>query len=72
MQAEDLNKLFSSLKKQGDDGADAQNKLQNAMDSLSGQQREKLDEILSSPEKMRELLSSDRAKEIMKKLGGDK
>ncbi|MCH5198947.1 MAG: hypothetical protein J1E34_08585 [Oscillospiraceae bacterium] len=71
MQAQDINNLFSAIKKTGDNNAQTQNKLQNAVNSLSQDQKNKLDEILSSPEKMRELLSSDKAKEIMKKLGGE-
>lgn len=72
MQAQDLNKLFSDIKNSGENGSETGKKLQNAVNSLSGTQKEKLNEILSSPEKMREMLSSDKAKEIMKMLGGEK
>lgn len=72
MQAHDIDKLFSALKKTGENNEETGKKLQNAMNGLSGEQKEKLNDILSSPEKMREVLSSDKAKEIMKKLGGEK
>ncbi len=66
MQANDKNSLFETLKAKGG-ASDAD--VQKAVNGLSGAQKARLDEILSSPEKMKALLGSDAAKELMKKLG---
>ncbi|MBQ7638989.1 MAG: hypothetical protein IJS90_08830 [Clostridia bacterium] len=70
MQAEDINKLFSLLKNKEKNGDEAAAEVNEALNGLSADQKEKLDGILSSPEKIKELLSSEKAKEIIKKLGG--
>ena len=66
MQANDLNRLFRSLK-QNENQTDGD--VQRAVQGLSGAQKAKLDEILSSPEKMKALLGSDAAGKLLEKLG---
>lgn len=66
MQANDLNNLFDSLKNSGQPN-EAQ--VRSAVRGLNAAQRSQLDEILSSPEKMKALLGSDAAKDLLKKLG---
>ena len=45
---------------------------ENLMNSLSESQSQTLQKLLSDKEALRKLLSSDQAKNIMKKIGGDK
>ena len=66
MQADELRSLLEKLKRADADPEDRE--VQSAVNSLSGEQRKKLDSVLSSPEKMRQLLQSDTAKELLKKL----
>ena len=67
MQASDGNKLFQTLKNK--DNNVAQDDVRQAVQGLSVQQKARLDDILSSPEKMKALLDSDTAKALMKKMG---
>ena len=67
MQAKDLSALVEALKKNR--GGVSDGAVQNTVQRLSPAEREKLGEILSSPEKMKALLSSDAARELGKKLG---
>ena len=67
MQASDGNKLFQTLKNK--DNNVAQDDVRQAVQGLSAQQKARLDDILSSPEKMKALLDSDTAKALMKKMG---
>ena len=68
MQAKDLKDLIEALKKNRVGGV-SDGAVQSALQRLSPAERDKLGEILSSPEKMRSLLSSDAARELGKKLG---
>lgn len=68
MQANDMDRLFEALKK--NDGKEAtEADVQSAVGGLSARQRQKLDDILSSPVKMKALLQTEQARELMKKLG---
>ena len=68
MQANDMDRLFEALKKNcGKEATEAD--VQSAVGGLSARQRQKLDDILSSPEKMKALLQTEQAREVMKKLG---
>ena len=68
MQANDKNQLFQALKNAGnaqpDDGT-----VRRAVQGLSEAERAKLEQLLASPERMRQLLSTDAAQDLMKKLG---
>ena len=66
MQANDLNQLFRSLK-QNENQTDGD--VRKAVAGPSGAQKAKLDEILSSPEKMKALLGSDAARTLLEKMG---
>ena len=68
MQANELNKLFEALKS-GDQGEASDAQVQNAVSGLTPQQKASLNDILSSPEKMKAFFQSEAAKDIMKKLG---
>ena len=67
MQANEQNKLFQKLKSNEDDIAAGD--VRQAMQGLSAQQKARLDDILSSPEKMKALFDSDTAKALMNKMG---
>ena len=68
MQANDWNRLFDSLKTNKDgEASDAQ--VQSALGQLTERQRQTLNGILASPEKMKSFMQSDAAKELLKKLG---
>ena len=68
MQANDWNRLFETLKKNGEGNASGA-EVQSAVGSLSAAQKQKLGELLSSPDKMRAFMQSDAAKALMEKLG---
>ena len=68
MQANDWNKLFESLKKNGN-GEASDTQVQNAVGQLTDRQRQTLNGILASPEKMKAFMQSDAAKDLLKKLG---
>ena len=68
MQEYDWKRLFETLKKNGEGNAsDAE--VQSAVGGLSEKQRQKLGEILSSPEQMKAFMQSDAAQSLLKKLG---
>ena len=69
MQANDMDKLFLSMNDPAKGDRERENAVSRAVGALTPAQRAKLDEILSSPEKMKALLTSERAKELMKKTG---
>ncbi len=68
MQANDKDQLFRALKTAGnaapDDAA-----VRRAVQGLSASERARLEQLLASPERMRALLSSDAAQDLMKQLG---
>ena len=68
MQANDLNQLFEAYKNAPSEEAEAET-VDRAVRQLSDAQREKLNGILSSPEKIKELMRSDTAQSLLKKLG---
>ena len=68
MQAKESDRLFELLKN-ADGGDPEDGQVRSAVNGLSAQQREKLDEILASPEKMKALLNTDAARAVMRKLG---
>ncbi len=63
----DTQDLFNELKKEESQVTDA--KVQDAIESLDAAQKDRLQHILSSPEKIKEILHSGKAKEILFKLG---
>lgn len=65
MQANDMKNLFAALQKKDAEDRD----VQAAVEKLSASQRETLNGILASPEKLKEMLGSEQARELMKKLG---
>ena len=67
MQANELNRLFEALKGSNEEASDAQ--VQNAVSGLTPHQKASLNDILSSPEKMKAFFQSEAAKDMMKKLG---
>lgn len=68
MQANNQNQIFRALKNAGNSQPDADT-VRRTVEGLNAEDRAKLEQILSSPEKMRALLSSDAARELMNKLG---
>lgn len=68
MQANDWKRLFETLKRNGE-GSASDAEVQSAVGSLSAAQKQKLGELMSSPEKMRAFMQSDAAKALMEKLG---
>ena len=68
MQANDKNQILQTLKNAGnaqpDDAA-----VRRAVQGLSEAERAKLEQLLASPERMRQLLNTDAAQDLMKKLG---
>ena len=67
MQDKDYSDILKGLKGKESDVTDEQ--VGAAVEKLSGEQKKRLGEILSSPEKIREILSSGKAAELRKKLG---
>ena len=67
MQDKDYSDLLGSLRGREEDVTDEE--VDKAARRLSDGQKAKLREILSSPEKIKEILSSEKAKQILKKLG---
>ena len=66
LSAEMLNSLFQ-LAKKGKGGQESIKSILN--NSLSDSQKKALGQIMSDPQKMKELLSSPEAKTLMEKLG---
>ena len=69
MQENPIDKLLSSLKNRNAAPQERERNVREAVGGLTPEQRARLEDILSSPEKMKAMLSSDRAKELMKKTG---
>ncbi len=67
MQVRDAGDLFEMLKK-GETGV-GENDVKAAMNKLNDTQKAKLREILSSPEKIKEILRSSKADEVLRRLG---
>ncbi len=65
--AEMLNSLFQMMKK-GKDGQESVRSILNQ--SLNDSQKQAVSRIMSDPQKMKELLSSPQAQELLKKFGG--
>ena len=68
--SENIDNIIGKIKNNSND----ENKklAENLMNSLSESQSQTLQKLLSDKEALRKLLSSDQAKNIMKKIGGDK
>lgn len=67
MQANDANSIFKDL--QGGENSVTDESVKKAVSSLNASQKNRLNDILSSPDKIRELLGTEKAQEILKKLG---
>lgn len=66
MQQNDWNNIFDSLKKN-----DVSNeKVSNAVEHLSEEQKKTLDDLLNDPELLKKFMSSPKAQRIMDKLNG--
>lgn len=63
----DMINSFLQMMKNGKDGQQNIKKILN--DSLDSKQKEAVGKIMSDPEKLRQILSSPQAKELMKKFG---
>lgn len=63
----DANELFRELKKE--ESEVSRETVDSAIEGLSEPQKKKLTDILSSPEKIKSLLRSEKAQEILQKLG---
>jgi hypothetical protein len=68
LSAEMLNSLFQMMKK-GKDGQDSVRNILNQ--SLNDSQKQAVSQIMSDPQKMKELLSSPQAQELLRKFGGN-
>ena len=67
LSAEMLNSLFQMMKK----GKNGQESVRNILNqSLNDTQKQAISQIMSDPQKMKELLSSPQAKELLQKFGG--
>lgn len=69
LSAEALNSLMA-LAKSGRDGCESVKSILN--NSLNDSQKKALGQIMSDPQKLRQLLSSPEARAVMDKLGGKK
>ncbi len=69
LSAEALNSLMA-LAKSGRDGRESVKSILN--NSLNDSQKKALGQIMSDPQKIKELLSSPEARAVMDKLGGKK
>lgn len=67
LSAEAINSLFQLFKK-GQGSQESVKKVMN--ESLSDSQKKAVSEIMADPQKLRQLLSSPQAKELMEKLRG--
>ena len=67
LSAEMINSLFSMLKKGKGNGESVKNILNQ---SLNESQKKAVNQIMSDPQKLKELLASPQAKELMAKLNG--
>ena len=66
LSAEMINSLFQMMKK-GKDGQDSVRSILNK--SLSDSQKQAVSRIMSDPQKMKQLLSSPEAQELLRKFG---
>lgn len=66
LSAEMINSLFGMIKKGKSNGEGVKNILEQ---SLSEEQKKAVSQIMSDPQKLKELLSSPQARELMAKLG---
>ena len=67
LSAEMINSLFSMMKKGNGNGESVKNILNQ---SLNESQKKAVSQIMSDPQKLKELLASPQAKELMAKLNG--
>ena len=67
LSAEMINSLFSMMKKRNGNGESVKNILNQ---SLNESQKKAVSQIMSDPQKLKELLASPQAKELMAKLNG--
>ncbi len=68
LSAEMLNSLFQMMKK----GKDGQESVRNILNkSLNDSQKQAISQIMSDPQRMKELLSSPQAQELLQKFGGN-
>lgn len=67
LSAEMINSLFQMMKKGKGNGESVKNIIEQ---SLSDSQKKAVSQIMSDPQKIKELLSSPQAKELMEKFGG--
>ena len=67
LSAEMINSLFSMMKKGNGNGESVKNILNQ---SLNESQKKTVSQIMSDPQKLKELLASPQAKELMAKLNG--
>lgn len=67
LSAEMINSFFQMMKK-GKGNQESMRKILN--DSLSDTQKEAVSRIMSDPQKLKEILSSPQARELMEKFGG--
>ena len=67
LSAEMLNSHFQMMKK-GKDGQESVRSILNK--SLNDSQKQAISQIMSDPQRMKELLSSPQAQELLKKFGG--
>lgn len=66
LSAEMLNSLFQMMK----NGKDSQESVRSILNkSLNDSQKKAVSQIMSDPQKMKELLSSPQAQELMRKFG---
>lgn len=63
----DANELFRELKKE--ESEVSRETVDSAIEGLTDPQKKKLTDILSSPDKIKSLLHSEKAREILQKLG---
>lgn len=68
LSAEMINSLFHLMKK-GKDGQDSVKSILNQ--SLNDKQKNAVNQILSDPQKLKQLLSSPQAKELLEKFGAN-
>ncbi len=68
--ADNIDDIIGKIK--NNNGNENKKLAENLMNSLSESQSQTLQKILSDNEMMQKLLSSDQAKNLLNKLGGDK
>ena len=70
MNNNDIQKLMSAFEKMdnGNNNKESKAKVEQMLGNLNDKQSEKIKEVLSDPEKTKEILNSPAAKALMKKL----